>query len=61
VAGEEFGLIRCMKVLDSYPRLPAAALADQLLGEISRWTETAKGSIRLQEDDMTLIVLDCAG
>src|SRR5580704_18566033 len=60
-AGEEFGLIRCMKVLDSYPRLPAAALADQLLGEISRWTETAKGSIRLQEDDMTLIVLDCAG
>jgi serine phosphatase RsbU (regulator of sigma subunit) len=60
-AGEEFGLIRCMKVLDSHPRLPAAAFADQLLGEISRWTETAKGSVRLQEDDMTLIVLDCAG
>jgi sigma-B regulation protein RsbU (phosphoserine phosphatase) len=60
-AGEEFGLIRCMKVLDSHPRLPAAALADQLLSEISRWTETAKGSLGLQEDDMTLIVLDCAG
>jgi serine phosphatase RsbU (regulator of sigma subunit) len=60
-AGEEFGLIRCMKVLDSHARLPAAALADQLLSEISRWTETAKGSLGLQEDDMTLIVLDCAG
>ena len=61
VAGEEFGLARCMKVLDSHPRLPAAALADQLLSEISRWTETAKSTVRLQEDDMTLIVLDCAG
>src|SRR5580693_1000203 len=32
-AGEEFGLARCMKVLDSHARLPVAALADQLLGE----------------------------
>jgi serine phosphatase RsbU (regulator of sigma subunit) len=54
---EEFGLARCLKVLDSHARLPVAALADQLLGEISRWT--AQGSARLQEDDMTLIVIDC--
>lgn len=54
---EEFGLARCLKVLDSHARLPVAALADQLLGEISRWT--AQGSSRLQEDDMTLIVIDC--
>jgi sigma-B regulation protein RsbU (phosphoserine phosphatase) len=56
-AGEEFGIARCLKVLDSHPRLAAAALADQLLSEISSWT--AQGSVRLQEDDMTLIVLDC--
>jgi sigma-B regulation protein RsbU (phosphoserine phosphatase) len=55
--GEEFGLTRCLKVLDSHPRLPAAAFADQLLSEISTWT--AEGSIRLEEDDMTLIVIDC--
>jgi sigma-B regulation protein RsbU (phosphoserine phosphatase) len=55
--GEEFGLTRCLKVLDSHPRLAAAAVADQLLSEISSWT--AQGSVRLQEDDMTLIVVDC--
>jgi sigma-B regulation protein RsbU (phosphoserine phosphatase) len=55
--GEEFGLSRCLKVLDSYPRLGAAAVADQLLSKISSWT--AQGSVRLQEDDMTLIVVDC--
>jgi len=55
--GEEFGLTRCLKVLDSHPRLAAAAIADQLLSEISSWT--AQGSVRLQEDDMTLIVVDC--
>jgi sigma-B regulation protein RsbU (phosphoserine phosphatase) len=54
---EEFGLARCLKVLDSHARLPVAALADKLLGEISSWT--AQGSARLQEDDMTLIVIDC--
>ncbi len=58
-AGEEFGIARCMKVLDSYPQLPASGIADQLLGEISRWAATAKGSVPLQEDDMTLIVVDC--
>ena len=55
--GEEFGLTRCLKVLDSHPRLPAAAFADQLLREISSWT--AQRSVRLQEDDMTLIGIDC--
>jgi phosphoserine phosphatase RsbU/P len=55
--GEEFGITRCLKVLDSHSRLRAAALADQLLSEISSWT--AQGSVRLQEDDMTLIVVDC--
>lgn len=55
--GEEFGLTRCLKVLDSHPRLAAAAIADQLLSEISSWA--AQGSVRLQEDDMTLIVVDC--
>jgi phosphoserine phosphatase RsbU/P len=57
VAGEEFGLARCMKVLDSYTQLPAAALADHLLDEIARWT--SQDSVRLQEDDMTLLVIDC--
>jgi sigma-B regulation protein RsbU (phosphoserine phosphatase) len=56
-AGEEFGITRCLKVLDSHPQLSAAAVADQLLSEISNWT--AQGSARLQEDDMTLIVVDC--
>ncbi len=56
-AGEEFGITRCLEVLDSHPQLSAAAVADQLLSEISNWT--AQGSARLQEDDMTLIVVDC--
>jgi phosphoserine phosphatase RsbU/P len=55
--GEEFGLPRLTKALDSHPRLPADAFADQLLNEISAFT--AQGPVRLQEDDMTLIVLDC--
>ncbi|HEY2544460.1 MAG TPA: PP2C family protein-serine/threonine phosphatase [Candidatus Acidoferrum sp.] len=56
---EEFGISRCLKVLDSQPRLPAGALADRLLGEISRWSTTVSGTARPQEDDMTLIVIDC--
>jgi hypothetical protein len=46
-----------LSVLDSHPRLAAGAIADKLLSEISSWT--AQGSVRLQEDDMTLIVVDC--
>jgi hypothetical protein len=56
---EEFGISRCLKVLDSQPRLAAGALADRLLSEISRWSVAASGAARPQEDDMTLIVIDC--
>ena len=38
---------------------PSAALADQLLSEIARWS--ARSSGRLQEDDMTLIIVDWQG
>ena len=53
---EEFGLPRCKQFLGSHSHLAAAALADQLLSEIARWS--ARSSGRLQEDDMTLIVID---
>lgn len=56
-SGEEFGIGRCLKVLGSHSRLSTAAFADRLLSEISNWT--AQGAARLQEDDMTLIVIDC--
>jgi phosphoserine phosphatase RsbU/P len=55
--GEEFGIARCMKVLNANTRLSGAALADQLLNDISKWTSPGS-SVRLQEDDMTLLVLD---
>ena len=55
--GEEFGIRRCLDVLDSHRRLAAGPFADLLLKEISKWT--AQGSVRQQEDDMTLLVLDC--
>ncbi len=57
--GEEFGLPRCKQFLESHFRLAAAALADELLSEIAQWS--ARSSGRLQEDDMTLIVVDCLG
>jgi serine phosphatase RsbU (regulator of sigma subunit) len=57
--GEEFGLSRCKQFLGSHSRLPSAALADQLLSEIARWS--ARSSGRLQEDDMTLIIVDWQG
>ena len=53
---EEFGLPRCKQFLGSHSRLPSPAVADQLLGEIARWS--ARSSGRLQEDDMTLIIID---
>jgi sigma-B regulation protein RsbU (phosphoserine phosphatase) len=56
---EEFGLARCKQFLESHPLLTAAELADQMLGEIARWS--ARSSGRLQEDDMILIVIDCLG
>jgi serine phosphatase RsbU (regulator of sigma subunit) len=58
VTGEEFGVVRCAQFMKSSAHLPAAALADDLLREIARWTARVSGSI--QEDDMTLLVLDFA-
>jgi sigma-B regulation protein RsbU (phosphoserine phosphatase) len=55
--GEEFGLQRCKQFLESHPRLLTGAFADALLGEISRWSARSAGGV--QEDDMTLILLDC--
>ncbi len=57
--GEEFGIARCLGVLDAHTRLDAGPLADRMLNEIARWSAAAKGAVRQQEDDMTLIVLDC--
>ena len=57
--GEEFGLPRCKQFLESHFRFAAAALADELLSEIARWA--ARSSGRPQEDDMTLVVVDCQG
>jgi sigma-B regulation protein RsbU (phosphoserine phosphatase) len=55
--GEEFGLARCEQFLERHSGLPAAGLADELLGEIARWSARTSG--RLQEDDMTMVVIDC--
>jgi phosphoserine phosphatase RsbU/P len=56
---EEFGLSRCKQFLESHSRLPPATVADELLSEIARWS--ARSSGRPQQDDMTLIVIDCQG
>lgn len=58
-SGEEFGIARCSQFLASRTQLPAANLADELLSEITSWTARASGSI--QEDDMTLLILDFTG
>jgi hypothetical protein len=54
--GEEFGISRCTKFLESNPRVNASKLADELLVEISRWAVRATGAS--QDDDMTLVVID---
>jgi len=59
VKEEEFGILRCKQFVVSHSRLPPAALADELLSEIARWS--ARSSGHLQEDDMTLIVIDYQG
>src|ERR1700722_160560 len=56
-AGEEFGLQRCKQFLESHHRLLTGEFADRLLSEISRWSARSAGGA--QEDDMTLILLDC--
>jgi len=58
-AGEEFGIPRCLKVLNAHATLSAGAMADRMLNEIASWSVGEKGSDRQQDDDMTLIVLDC--
>ncbi len=54
---EEFGIARCQQFLEAHRRLSPAALADQLLAEIANWSSRSSG--RMQEDDMTLVVVDC--
>src|SRR6516165_10068994 len=56
VSAEEFSLARCKQFLESHSNLPAAAVAHELLQEISRWS--ARPSGQSQEDDMTLLVFD---
>jgi sigma-B regulation protein RsbU (phosphoserine phosphatase) len=55
-SGEEFGITRCSQFLASRTQFPTAEFADDLLREITSWTARASGSI--QEDDMTLVILD---
>jgi serine phosphatase RsbU (regulator of sigma subunit) len=55
--GEEFSLVRCKQFLDAHPNLASGAVADGLLNEIGRWS--ARSPDQSQEDDMTLLVLDC--
>lgn len=56
---EEFGLSRCKQFLGSRSDLSPLVVADALLSEIARWSSRSSG--RLQQDDMTLIVIDCQG
>ncbi len=58
VTSEEFGIARCAQFIQSHSHLSSGALADDLLREIAHWTARAPGSV--QEDDMTLVVLDFA-
>jgi serine phosphatase RsbU (regulator of sigma subunit) len=58
-SSEEFGIPRCLKILDTHATLSAGAMADRILNEISGWSSAEKGSDHQQDDDMTLIVLDC--
>ena len=53
---EEFGLSRCEQFLGAHSQLAAAALADELLSEVARWS--ARSSVNLQADDITLVVID---
>jgi phosphoserine phosphatase RsbU/P len=54
---EEFGTKRCEQYLESHADASTEKLADGLLGEIAQWSTRAEG--RLQEDDMTLVIIDC--
>jgi sigma-B regulation protein RsbU (phosphoserine phosphatase) len=58
-SGEEFGIARCSQFLAAHTQLPAAKIADDLLREMTSWTARPSGS--MQEDDMTLVILDFTG
>ena len=58
VSDEEFGIVRCAQFIESHRHLSSSTLADELLREIATWT--ARGSGSIQDDDMTLVVLDFA-
>jgi sigma-B regulation protein RsbU (phosphoserine phosphatase) len=58
-AGEEFGKARLEQFLESNRQLPASRLCEDLLAEVSRWSNpaSAKGA-HFQHDDITVVVLD---
>jgi sigma-B regulation protein RsbU (phosphoserine phosphatase) len=55
-AQEEFGKARCKEFLETQLDIPAAHFADALLDNIARFSD--HNSVRVQEDDITLLVLD---
>jgi hypothetical protein len=55
-AQEEFGKSRCKKFLETHRDIPTAHFASALLDSIAGFS--GHGSARLQEDDITLVVLD---
>jgi len=55
-AQEEFGKSRCKKFLATHRDIPAAHFVSALLDSIARFS--GYNSLRSQEDDMTLLVLD---
>jgi len=56
-AREELGVARCKQFLEAHLHLAPEELADALLNEVKRWSARSVG--RAQEDDITLIVLEC--
>jgi phosphoserine phosphatase RsbU/P len=64
-AHEQFGKLRCKEFLKTQSDIPAARFADTLLDRVAGFS--GYNSVRAQEDDITLLVLDfqketaCAG
>ena len=64
-AHEQFGKLRCKEFLETQSDIPAARFADSLLDRVAGFS--GYNSVRAQEDDITLLVLDfqketaCAG
>ena len=54
--GEEFGEARLGHFITTHQDLPVEQFAERLLDEVLGWP--AKGSIRGQADDITLVVID---